>query len=299
MLNIGLQDNYWGGVDVLRQTSNYLGVVEGAIYVSRDFKDADIDYLLTSEPVRSTFGWVAKKKKIFIHMENARIWKPTLEMLSEYSIVISPFDLSNIVPSNSTFIRSFPCVPWFYGIEFCTDSGLLHKPLRSQIELGEMAGLACPTKSKLISMIVSGKAGTYGHAWRCELAMAAKKYFGSLIDIYGFGHTPIPDKRIAIDPYIYSIVIENDCADFYVTEKVVDCLIGWAIPIYSGAEQLDDLLGHQLLRIPFGCSIDHAIKLIKRALSSGGLTLEVIKNLRDNAMNKLNLFEAVPELLNS
>ena len=230
-------------------------------------------------------------------MENARIWTPTLEMLSEYAIVISPFNLSSIVPSTVKFIRSFPCVPWFYGINFCMQSGLLHKPLSSSIELDEMANLACPQKTKLISMIVSGKAGTAGHAWRRDLAIAVKKYFGPLIDIFGFGHAPIPDKRVAIDPYIYSVVIENDYANFYVTEKVVDCLIGWTIPIYSGAEQLEDLLSHRVPKIPFGCSNDHAIHLIKRALSSGGLTLEVIKSLRDNVMKKLNLFEAVPKLL--
>ena len=297
MLNIGLQDQCWGGVNILRQTSNYSGIVKRANYLTGDYDEDGIDYLLTTEPIKSAYEWVAKKKRIFIHMENARIWRPTVEMLSAYSVIISPFDLSNIIPSSAKYIRSVPCVPWFYGIEFCTESGLLHKPLSSQIELNHMVGLACPIKAKLVSMIVSGKAGTFGHAWRSELAFAAKKYFGPLIDVHGFGHAPISDKRIAIDPYLYSIVIENDCASFYITEKVLDCLIGWTIPIYSGAEQLDDLLGHKLPRIPFGCSIDHAIKLIKRVLSSGGLSLEAIKSLRENAMKKLNVFEAVPELL--
>ena len=146
-------------------------------------------------------------------------------------------------------------------------------------------------------MIASGKAGTPGHAWRRDLAIALKSYFGDLVDIFGFGHMPIPDKRYAIDPYIFSVVFENDEADYYVTEKVVDCLIGWATPIYSGARQLDSLLQYKLPRIPFGCSADHALSFIKAAVSTGGMPLEQLAQIRSIAMQRLNLFEELPRLL--
>ena len=298
MISIGFQDRYWGPVDLLRQTSKYSGVAEEANYIVGNYDDASIDYLIALGPNDSSFKRITKSKRIYIQMENARIWRPSMEMLSEYGIVISPFDLSDIVSTGTKFIRSFPCVPWFYGVEFCTKSGLLHKPLRSQMELDAMAGMAFPKKTKLISMIASGKGGTPGHAWRIDLAIALKKFFGPLIDVYGFGHTPVPDKRIAIDPYAFSIVVENDQSDFYVTEKVVDSLIGWSIPIYSGAHQLDSLLlSDQVPRIPFGCQTEKAISAIKKTISSGGLSPSSLTTLRNNAMRYLNVFDAIPALL--
>ena len=297
MLSIGLQDRYWGPVDILRQTSNYKGFVEGARYIAGNLNEERVDYWLAWDPIKNSARRVAKSNRIYVYMENPRIWKPTPEILSDYGVIISPFDLSDIVTGHSKFIRSFPCVPWFYGVEFCTKSGLLHKPLRSQMELDEMAGLVFPTKTKLLSVIASGKAGTVGHSWRWDLAIALKKYFGTLVDLYGFGHNPIPDKRIAIDPYVFSVVVENDQSDFYVTEKVVDCLIGWSIPIYSGASQLDELLGDNVPRIPFGCHTDKAITIIKQVISCGGLSFHSLMTLRKNAIRNLNLFDVIPMLL--
>jgi hypothetical protein len=118
-----------------------------------------------------------------------------------------------------------------------------------------------------------------------------------MIDIFGFGHKPVPDKRLAIDPYVFSIVIENDEADYYVTEKIVDCLIGWSIPIYSGAKQLNSLLEQEVLRIPFGCSVDYAVGHIKAAVSSGGMPHDALARMRSTAMHRLNLFEELPRLL--
>ena len=297
MLRIALQSPKWGSTSSLRQTSQYSGCIEGTQYLINNSIANKVNYLLLSDPALGCDVDLQREKKIFIYMENPKIWIPNAEFLEQIGILISPFDLCSIIPEHINFIRNYPCVPWFYGIQFCTNSGLLHKPLRSRLELDEMLGMVYPSKTKLLSMIASGKAGTPGHSWRRDLAVALKSYFGDLVDIFGFGHKPVPDKRVAIDPYVFSIVIENDEADYYVTEKVVDCLIGWSIPIYSGAKQLDSLLDQEVLRIPFGCSVDYAVNVIKAAVSSGGMSHDALARMRSTAMHRLNLFEELPRLL--
>ena len=292
-----LQSPKWGNISILRQTSQYSGCINSTQFLINPSIGNKVEFLLLENPALGYKPYIEREKRVFIYMENPKIWMPNADFLNQIGILISPFDLRSIIPAHIKFIRSYPCVPWFYGIEFCANSGLLHKPLRSRLELDAMTSMTYPRKTKLLSMIASGKAGTPGHAWRRDFAIAVKSYFGDLVDIFGFGHMPIPDKRYAIDPYVFSIVIENDEADYYVTEKVVDCLIGWAIPIYSGARQLDSLLQYKVPRIPFGCSVDHALSCIKAAVSTGGMPLEQLAQIRSIAMQRLNLFEELPRLL--
>lgn len=297
MANLALQSYRWGGVNILRQTTGYSGLVPGARWIVPDTWSRNIDFLIICDPNIHAVTEVTSSLRVLLHMENANIWIPSVEDMAGCSVVISPFDLSSLVPRGVKFIMSYPCVPWFYGVQFCVNSGLLHRPLETRLELQAMSNLLYPQKRKLLSMIVSSKSHTPGHAWRQQLASAAKSYFGSLIDVYGFGHLPIPDKRDAIDPYVYSIVIENEDADFYVTEKVVDCLIGWTIPIYSGTRRLDDLFTLQIPRIPFGCSIENALKIISAIISSGGISIGTLERIRATAMKRLNLFEELPRIL--
>ena len=296
-MEIAIQTPKWGQVTLLRQTSQFSGCIGITKYLVGKFSRGSTNFFLVDNPEHCLLAEVPVEKLVFICMENPQIWMPSIDFLAKCGTVIAPFNLGSLIPRHVRFIRSYPCVPWFYGIEFCVNSGLLHKPVRSQLELDAMTSMTYPPKTKLLSMIASGKAGTPGHAWRRDLAIAVKSYFGDLVDIFGFGHMPIPDKRHAIDPYVFSIVIENDEADYYVTEKVVDCLIGWAIPIYSGARQLDSLLQYKVPRIPFGCSVDHALSCIKAAVSSGGMPLEQLAQIRSIAMQRLNLFEELPRLL--
>ena len=296
-MEIAIQTPKWGHITVLRQTPQFSGCIGNAKYSVEMFSRRSANFFWVDNPELCLSADVPVEKRVFICMENPQIWMPSIDLLAKCGTVIAPFDLGPIIPSHIRFIRSYPCVPWFYGIEFCANSGLLHRAMRSRLELDAMTSIPYPKKTKLLSMIASGKAGTPGHAWRRDLAIAVKAYFGDLVDIFGFGHMPIPDKRNAIDPYVFSIVIENDEADYYVTEKVVDCLIGWAIPIYSGAKQLDSLLEHEVLRIPFGCSVDYALNRIKAAVSTGGMSHDALARMRSTAMHRLNLFEELPRLL--
>ncbi len=297
-MKIALQNTSWGEISILRQTSQYSGLVKNGSYLINKSQFQVADYGMINN-IDSDFPEIKKERRVFIYMENPIIWIPDKELIANCGYFISPFDLSSQLPKHVKFIRSQPCVPWFYGIDFCTNSGLIHKPLRSKIELDRIESLEPPRKSKLLSIIASGKAGTPGHAWRHEIANNVKNYFGDNVDIFGFGHKPIPDKRIAIDPYYFSIVIENIEEDFYITEKIADALIGWSMPIYAGGKKVNDLLEREVPNIKFGCSVEEAILAIKAAISIGVPPHHELKKMRDNAIDRLNLFTEMPRILNS
>ena len=298
-MRIFLQKPSWGKISLLRQTSQYSGLTEEAQYCFKDDQARDCDFHLTLEPLSKDYRKKYGKhiKTIFYHMENSKIWEPTTRDLEGIDMYISPFNNRSLANSKAHYIRYFPCVPWFYGISFDTNAGLLHKPLHTSIELDEMRYSSIFKKNRLLSMVVSGKEGTYGHAWRKNLAINLKNTFGNLIDIYGFGFKPIPDKRQALDNYIYSIVIENDCEEYYVTEKIVDSLIGWSIPIYSGANNIDSLLGIKIPRITYGCSPDVAIDEIKKIIMASEWSYNALDKARREAINKLNIFTVLPKLV--
>ena len=67
-------------------------------------------------------------------------------------------------------------------------------------------------------MIVSSKAFLPGHK-RIKLLEKLVNHFKTKIDFYGFGFNPILNKKNAIDPYIFSIGIENSSLSNYWTEK--------------------------------------------------------------------------------
>lgn len=289
----------WGGVNTLRQTPNQSGVIGNVKFSSEINYAKSADFLVTSEANEIQELNMAKKsnaKVVYIFMENPEIIFPDLTGRNTPDIIISPYNHA-LSPQETRSVIYAPCVPWFYGIEFATNQGLMHIPKRTCLDLNEIFALKKPKKTKLLSMICSGKTWTKGHQWRCSVAEAMNNYFGSEIDIYGFGHEPLADKKDAIDPYLFTITIENGSHANYITEKVVDSLIGWSIPIYGGAENISEFLGVDIPTIEYGCKKEDAVKLAKKIISSGGLSEQGLKKLRDSALQKLNLFQALPDIL--
>ena len=102
-----------------------------------------------------------------------------------------------------------------------------------------------------MSAIVSGKQGLVGHRWRQEVALELKRLLKDDIDIYGFGHNPLPDKRFGLDQYLFTLVIENMQSDSYWTEKLSDAFLARTIPIYIGCENIGDYFSLSLPNVKF------------------------------------------------
>jgi calcineurin-like phosphoesterase family protein len=103
------------------------------------------------------------------------------------------------------------------------------------IEPGERA---IYNKTKLVSIIASGKNEAPGHKLRHEFI---KKYAGNFdLNVFGLGYKPVSSKLEALKDYCYSIIIENESSPGWFTEKLIDCLQTGTIPIYWGATDIHD-----------------------------------------------------------
>jgi len=226
--------------------------------------------------------------------ENPSIWSPSEDFLEGYGIVVSPFRFK--VPSHIRFIQAHTGVPWFYAIRFRTDIGLLHEPLSSKTELTLLETRLASKKTKRISMITSAKRGLPGHTWRLRVAEALKAMTDD-VDIFGFGHKALEDKAEALDEYTFSVVVENCGSDYYWTEKLADCIIGRACPIYAGARYADNDFDHTIPRIEYGEEPGSAARKILNITENYNMEAHKMEALRRQVLYKHNFMSWIPELL--
>jgi hypothetical protein len=108
---------------------------------------------------------------------------------------------------------------------------------------GRNSNYFIPEKTKLVSMICSPKDYSEGHRYRLKVAKELQPY----VDLYGGAHGSARpgegtgahrDKSDAIDPYMFSIVLENDSYPSYFTEKITDCFARGTVPIYHGDPEI-------------------------------------------------------------
>lgn len=90
-------------------------------------------------------------------------------------------------------------------------------------------------KTRNFSILVGKKNDLPGHRLRHRIA----ERFGNTVDVYGEPYTDyLPDKTPALRPYRFSIIVENCKADYWFTEKIVDCISQGTIPIYWGCPSI-------------------------------------------------------------
>ena len=93
-------------------------------------------------------------------------------------------------------------------------------------------------KNKLISLIASNKSQLEGHKLRHHIINKVKDIRS--INVMGKGYSPFNHKEDGLLPYMFSIIVENCKEENYFSEKLIDCLLCGAIPIYWGAPDISD-----------------------------------------------------------
>lgn len=92
-------------------------------------------------------------------------------------------------------------------------------------------------KTKGVSIIASGKREAPGH----KLRHTAIEHCRESIDgIFGRGYQPVEFKIEALRDYQYTIVIENEKTDWWITEKLIDAFMARCIPVYWGCPSIAD-----------------------------------------------------------
>lgn len=96
-------------------------------------------------------------------------------------------------------------------------------------------------KTKNISIIASNKRETQGHRLRHDIIK--KKIID--MDVFGRGYKAIDNKITALKDYRFSLIIENDNTDNWITEKIIDCLVTGTVPVYWGCNNIGDFFNKE------------------------------------------------------
>jgi hypothetical protein len=166
-------------------------------------------------------------------------------------------------------------------------------------------------KSKLMSMVVSGKTDLPYQAKRLELAIALIKA-GLPIDFFGRdfppdsrdprikGPFPGLGKTIALRDYAFSIACENSPFPGYLTEKLFDCIANNCIPITNNPSAGDYLPPGSFIALDFRASIPELVGRIADLVAhppapDDGALLAVKRELLNGTWS---LAEAIVDFIN-
>jgi len=125
------------------------------------------------------------------------------------------------------------------------------------------------------------------------------QHFGERLHVYGDGFNQIEDKWNAIAPFRYHIVLENFQAEDYWTEKLSDCFLAGALPLYSGCPNIHRYFAPEsLVRIDINRPKE-SIQLIERVLAADPYqtALPAIWNARRRVLYEYNLFPMITRIL--
>ena len=157
-----------------------------------------------------------------------RVWAIAGEPPTEHRL-----DLHRGLPIYS---RIYMQDPDRHGARYVHSHGAL--PWRVDRSYDELLAMTPPDKPLTASWITSNTPQMQGH--RDRLAFLERlRASGAPVDLFGRGIRPIDDKWDALAPYRYSLAIENFSNPFYWTEKIVDPLLAWTMPIYFGCTEIE------------------------------------------------------------
>ena len=96
-------------------------------------------------------------------------------------------------------------------------------------------------KSKLCSMFSSDKQMVLLHQFRYELARLLRDE----ADVYTGNNNKFIKPSDYLQPYMFSIIIENYVDKLYFTEKLLNCFATGTIPIYLGATDIGKMFNEE------------------------------------------------------
>ena len=167
-------------------------------------------------------------------------------------------------------------------------------------------------KTKNLSVIESGKRMAVGHIKRNDILQQIIKKYPNDIEVYGKicrskknikpFKTILPhrQKEKGLLEYRYNLAIENGSTDFYFSEKIVDPLLCWTMPIYWGCKKIDKFLPKEsYIQLEMGKKgiVEEIIEISKSDIRE--TNIEYIKEAREVILNKYNLWPSIHKAINS
>lgn len=209
--------------------------------------------------------------------------------LAQFDTVIT----TDRVTPHPNRIFSHAGFPWFVGSN--AGGNYPHKDPMSFEELGNHF----PTKTKLVSVVLSDEVFTPEHRARLEFVSRLKEAFGDQLDIYGRRILDFADKRDVLDAYRYHIALENCSIEDYWTEKLADPFLTLTFPIYHGCPNIVTYFPEGALRSINILEPETAIHTIKEVITSdlAEQNLEYLLEARRRVMQEHNVFHLLARVI--
>ena len=190
----------------------------------------------------------------------------------------------------------FPFLPWMINAnhgEKMLDA--------SKRDFDFLQNFVRPEKKHQLSVFCSTKSFTPGHAARLRFVRELKQHFGDRLAWFGNGVNPLKEKWFGLEPYEYTIVLENQSASHVLTEKIQDAFLALSKPIYWGAPEARDLFPEKSFAEIDIRDLDGTILRIETLLKeeSYGENLEALLEAKKVVTGRLNFMERILEIASS
>lgn len=278
---------------IIRQTPQGQGKWDNFVFFLDNSIDNIIyDFVVVYNDVSVSEEIKSRHKPIFITGEPSTNFIYNDKFLSQFDSIIT----SQGQISHPKKILSQQSLPWHYGIR--KKSGLAHVTLDITENFESLSNSQNP-KKKLLSVVTSTKKWSSGHRARLKFVEQAKKYFGDQLDVFGAGIRHVEDKKEIISEYKYHIVLENSIHKDYWTEKLADCYLGGAFPLYHGCPNISDYFETEaFVQIDIN-NCQNALSTIASVMNRNLYEDRVdhLKTAKNLVLNKYNLFPMIKDHL--
>jgi hypothetical protein len=280
MILVKLTFNYdW---PFFRQTEQFSQVWGNYKFViDDDLKECDYWIIYTDHNLKEEEVQCNPENVIFIPGECYNTSsKFTQKFLNQFGLIITV----QRELKHKNILYSHNANPWFVGKSY-----------------NELNSNFIPEKTKLISVVSSNKAFTEGHRKRLEFVQKLKNHFGDKLDVYGRGINDFEDKWDVLASYKYTIAIENDFCEDWVTEKYFDCIYANTLPFYYGCPNLETIVdNNSFIRINID-NFDETLRIIEDAIQNNEFEKrkELVQNQKIKSLNEDQFFPWIVKILDN
>lgn len=289
----------WDFPDLLRQTPGHSGAWDGVRFTMDAVQECDYVVVFNRVP-----------DDTIITCPPEHVWMLIQEPpVAEYHWHRQGFGgfhrvhTQDISLQGGPYVHSQPSTPWHVDKDY-----------------DFLTSFAAPPKPKVLSTMTSAAASRAGHRKRLDFLRALRDQidfdwvrspdyvqrrnpdralYDIRRDLVADGYTCVESKWDAHEHYRYSLVFENHSGPYYWTEKLMDCYLGWSMPIYYGCTNIDAYFPPEsMLKIDID-KPQEAFEIIADAVASE-LWLErhdAIAQARDLALEKHQLFPYLTGLI--
>jgi hypothetical protein len=266
----------WDCSALLRQTPGGLGIWDGVRFTIDPVEECDYLVVLNN---RRTEGVTVKCPPSNVWCVMQEPYVPELyDWMVEGHECYGRVFTHHVPNAGAKYIRSQPMLPWH--VEKSYD---------------ELAAAGQPSKTRGVSWIASQLSFLPGHRNRTRLREYLMREHAGLVDVFGRGIRPVEDKWDVLEPYRYSLAIENDTHPDYWSEKIADCYLAWTLPLYDGCTNIEDYFpAESFIRIDSSDPPSVAARVSE--LLTGGeweRRLPAIAAARQKVLNEYQIFPSI------